>query len=527
MAFDPKILMSFADLQTLIDTESFTQKNAFPTTSLKRADKLEVIDALNINLVKIDPLTDNQLVAREFIEAIVVGDNPPTAPTVIATNITDTTVSISWSGATDDIGISFYNIWVQAPGDNPVFVDQVISTQSTYLFSPLLSGTDYRFYVITQDTAGQLSPATGYVDVTTTTSSSPSLLIRAISVTDSPEEKTIQVYNATQTQEIVIKFTLIAQTITSLPRVRDYYSTNIDIVSPLTNIGDNIEYTKTIGLNSDVSIPINLWYTYAGEDMTIQCEVISAVDPLPPSSINALLTSFSLKWITARSTLSQMDLYVTTTVTQLINWEVNITNTTGGPHYTYYSLGPGEIILDETDGVPFTGYTNTQVIAGESTRIGQFTEASFQDTNTIATANISYSGAGQTIPEDMPVNLGAQLFATRMNASQFVDNNYYKDFIVNNISGTQVVSIKLTVISVNIITPGAYVELAGTSVQYIKDFIWLDIDVIVNDTISLAIKIVNGAIGDTARIGCEVKYWTVDFPPVNSAPGTPYFIDLG
>ncbi|TWD21701.1 chitinase [Streptomyces sp. T12] len=90
------------------------------------------------------------------------GDNPPSAPgTPTASNVTDTSVRLSWSAATDDKGVKNYD--VLRDGSRVATV-----TGTSYTDSGLAKGTDYSYTVQARDTADQTGPVSGAVRVRTT-----------------------------------------------------------------------------------------------------------------------------------------------------------------------------------------------------------------------------------------------------------------------------------------------------------------------------------------------------------------------
>lgn len=92
----------------------------------------------------------------------VPGDNPPSAPgTPTASNITDTSVRLSWSAASDDKGVKNYDV---LRGGTKV----ATVTSTSYTDSGLTAGTDYSYTVQARDTADQTGPASGAVAVRTT-----------------------------------------------------------------------------------------------------------------------------------------------------------------------------------------------------------------------------------------------------------------------------------------------------------------------------------------------------------------------
>ncbi|NUK08904.1 cellulose binding domain-containing protein [Streptomyces lunaelactis] len=92
----------------------------------------------------------------------VPGDNPPSAPgTPSASNITETSVALSWTAATDDKGIKNYD--VLRDGAKVATV-----TGTTYTNTGLTAGTDYSYTVQARDTADQTGPVSGARAVHTT-----------------------------------------------------------------------------------------------------------------------------------------------------------------------------------------------------------------------------------------------------------------------------------------------------------------------------------------------------------------------
>ncbi|MFD7999752.1 glycosyl hydrolase family 18 protein [Streptomyces mirabilis] len=92
----------------------------------------------------------------------VPGDNPPGTPgTPTASAITDTSVKLSWSAATDDKGVKNYDV---LRGDTKV----ATVTTTSYTDTGLTAGTDYSYTVQARDTADQTGPVSGAVAVHTT-----------------------------------------------------------------------------------------------------------------------------------------------------------------------------------------------------------------------------------------------------------------------------------------------------------------------------------------------------------------------
>ncbi|MCX4819415.1 glycoside hydrolase family 18 chitinase [Streptomyces sp. NBC_01142] len=92
----------------------------------------------------------------------VPGDNPPSAPgTPSASEVTNTSVKLGWTAATDDKGVKNYD--VLRDGTKVATV-----TGTTYTNTGLTAGTDYEFTVQARDTADQTGPVSGARAVRTT-----------------------------------------------------------------------------------------------------------------------------------------------------------------------------------------------------------------------------------------------------------------------------------------------------------------------------------------------------------------------
>jgi chitodextrinase len=94
--------------------------------------------------------------------APVVDTTAPTAPTLSASGTSLTTTNLSWSGATDDVAVTGYDVYKDG-----VLLGSTAAT--TYAVSGLTAATTYNFIVQAKDAAGNSSLASNTVSVTTLT----------------------------------------------------------------------------------------------------------------------------------------------------------------------------------------------------------------------------------------------------------------------------------------------------------------------------------------------------------------------
>ncbi len=90
------------------------------------------------------------------------GDTPPSAPgTPTASNVADTSLTLTWTPATDDKGVKNYDVYRGSAKIATV-------TGTSYADSGLTKGTTYTYSVTARDTIDQTGPSSGSATVTTT-----------------------------------------------------------------------------------------------------------------------------------------------------------------------------------------------------------------------------------------------------------------------------------------------------------------------------------------------------------------------
>ncbi len=92
---------------------------------------------------------------------------PPTAASgLIVTGTTTTSVSLSWTAATDNTEVTDYDIYVNG-------LNTTTTGNTTYTITGLTASTTYNFYVIAKDCQGNASPVSNNVNGTTNAAGGP------------------------------------------------------------------------------------------------------------------------------------------------------------------------------------------------------------------------------------------------------------------------------------------------------------------------------------------------------------------
>jgi chitodextrinase len=116
--------------------------------------------------VKAKDAAGNASVASNAVSVTTLAPVPdttaPTAPTLSASGTTLTATVLSWSGATDNVAVTGYDVYQDG-------VFKTSTTSTTLTVAGLSSSTTYAFYVQAKDAAGNVSLASNTVNVTTLT----------------------------------------------------------------------------------------------------------------------------------------------------------------------------------------------------------------------------------------------------------------------------------------------------------------------------------------------------------------------
>ncbi|NDI35062.1 glycosyl hydrolase [Chengkuizengella sediminis] len=167
----------------------------------------------------------------------------PTSPTnLTASNVSDSSVDLSWTAATDNVGVSGYDVY-----QNGSFVNSTTSTNLA--ISGLEAETSYTFTVVAKDRAGNESVASS--GLTVTTEAAP--VNEPIAITE--EDFVVEIVD--QGAELTLRFTPTLST--SLVDLRYVIDGGIQQNVNTVNNGGIWEYTISTLAEGNV---VEFYYTY-------------------------------------------------------------------------------------------------------------------------------------------------------------------------------------------------------------------------------------------------------------------------
>ncbi len=120
--------------------------------------------------------TNNKIIASTYGRGVftgsftanaVVDNQAPTAPSgVTSSSVTETSLTLSWTASTDNVGVSGYDVY-----RNGTLLGSVTGTSTSANITGLTAGTAYTFIVRAKDAAGNISANSNSHNVTTSTTS--------------------------------------------------------------------------------------------------------------------------------------------------------------------------------------------------------------------------------------------------------------------------------------------------------------------------------------------------------------------
>lgn len=92
----------------------------------------------------------------------------PTAPSGLQASASNPNqVNLSWTAATDNVGVTNYNIYRGANGATPALIATTTSAATSFTDTAVTASTPYTYQVSAQDAAGNIGPLSGTASVTT------------------------------------------------------------------------------------------------------------------------------------------------------------------------------------------------------------------------------------------------------------------------------------------------------------------------------------------------------------------------
>ena len=148
----------------------------------------------------------------EYVGMIWGGTTPtpdttaPTAPTnLVASSITTTSLNLTWTASTDNIGVTGYDVYMNGTLKTSV-------TSASTSITGLTAGTAYSFYVKAKDLAGNSSANSTTINATTTSISLVSDLYFSEYIEGSSNNKVLEIANATGTSKSLTGYVIKKQT---------------------------------------------------------------------------------------------------------------------------------------------------------------------------------------------------------------------------------------------------------------------------------------------------------------------------
>ncbi len=257
---------------------------------------------------------------QEVIVSTVSGDNEaPTAPTNLVTEPSETSIALSWTASSDNVGVTGYNIYID--GD---LIETV--SQTNFNITGLSSGTEYTLAVQAFDAAGNKSAK---AEITTST--------KQLIDDEAPTAPTNLAAEATETS-IVLSWTASSDNVGVTG-----YNIYIDGNSVETVSQTNFNIT---GLSSGTEYTLAVQAFDAAGNKSAKAEITTSTNqtiddeaPTAPTNLaaEATETSIALSWtassdnvgVTGYDIYIDGDLIETTTETNF-----NITGLSSGTGYT-------------------------------------------------------------------------------------------------------------------------------------------------------------------------------------------------
>jgi endo-1,4-beta-xylanase len=175
---------------------------------------------------------------------------PPSAPgTLSAAGTTQTSTNLTWGAATDNVGVTGYDI-LRAPGaSGGTFAVVATSTTTSATATGLTANTTYRFQVRARDAAGNIGPVSNTVQITTLPSTGGGgCSVNAVLQTQWPDGYVFQPVNVTNTGTATITSWTVTFTLPAGHTITNSWNATLTINGQ--NItARNVSYNGTLAPN--------------------------------------------------------------------------------------------------------------------------------------------------------------------------------------------------------------------------------------------------------------------------------------
>jgi fibronectin type 3 domain-containing protein len=311
---------------SVVATTSQLEPGILPVTVFYQDSGLTQATTYTYNIQAFD-LAGNLSPLSQSVSVKTLDVTPPTAPAnVAATASSCQKVILSWSPSTDNVGVNSYLVfWGTSPG-NMAQSGRTSGTTTTYTSYPLTAGTTYYFGVEAADKAGNVSPMSSIVAVTTPKAPP---VPAGLSASTPAATKVILNWSVAASGGLPIQYYLV------------FRGSSAASLAQIANPAQNTYV--------DVSVNPNTTYYYgvetvdSGGDVSLMSTVLHVTTPaLPPEPPNVVATpvstsKISLTWTPVNSVVPILCYHVFRGVSPAAMTEVG--NTTKAP-YTDISLSP-------------------------------------------------------------------------------------------------------------------------------------------------------------------------------------------
>jgi chitodextrinase len=301
--------------------------------------------------------------------------SPSTPLNVQSTNVTGSTISISWDASTDNIGVAGYNVYRDG-------LQVANTTQLNFSDSSLTPSTTYIYTIAAFDFSGNVSPQSAPISVTTsaTLPATPQFqqLSEAHPTATSSSVSTPNFGGATQTGDANIVWVWYPSTTQSVSSVTDSAGNSYQkAIGPTTGTGaeagwrQEIWYAKNITGSSNLVVTANFTGSFAGEK-SITVEEFSGLDKTAPLDVAAAANVNS-------ANVSSPSITTTTPKELIFSVGLFASSGTAGPGFTQRSSIANNASED-------------QVVTSAGPHIATYTNSTIQD---VIVAIVGFKAAGQ------------------------------------------------------------------------------------------------------------------------------------